>query len=232
LESDATLVAAARGGDNEAFGRLFGRYHKRIASYVARMVGDHQHAEEIAQEAFISALRRMRGCDQTIIFKPWIYGIARNAAIDMLRTRSRRGREVGLDVVADARQLMSPSSGPEEAVESKMAIADLRGAFGGLSELHHQILVMRELEGLSYAEIGARLGLSRASVESTLFRARRRLEAEYTQLSSGERCANVRATLADRGNRLGARDQGRLQRHITHCRACRREAMRLTQVAA
>jgi RNA polymerase sigma factor (sigma-70 family) len=234
--TDEDLVAAARRGDNDAFGQLFGRYHKRIGAYVARMIGDAQHAEEIAQEAFISAMRRMRESGQEIIFRPWIYGIARNAAIDHLRARSRRGREVAFDVVEAAgtysERLVSGHLAPEAAVESKQALADLQGAFGGLSELHHQILVMRELEGLSYAQIGTRLGLSRASVESMLFRARRRLEEEYEQLASGERCASVRATIAGGTERpLGTRDATRVRRHLSHCRDCRREVQR-ARVAA
>ena len=79
---------------------------------------------------------------------------------------------------------------------SKQQLDDLCGAFGGLSESHHRVLVLRELEGLSYAEIGERIGMTRAMVESTLFRARRRLSEEYEELASGRRCAQVQ--IADR----------------------------------
>src|SRR5919112_317068 len=78
---DTDLVAAVRRGHDTAYEELFRRYHQRVTAYVARMVGCREHAEEIAQEAFISALRRLRETDQPIVFKAWIYGIARNAAI-------------------------------------------------------------------------------------------------------------------------------------------------------
>jgi RNA polymerase sigma factor (sigma-70 family) len=235
--ADTDLVAAIRGGDDTAFEELFRRYQQRVTAYVARMVGCREHAEEITQEAFISALRRLRETDQAIAFKAWIYGIARNGAIDHIRARSRRGTEVGYDHVEG---FIEPTgalavSAPEAAVENKQALTDLQGAFGGLSEAHHQILVMRELEGLSYDQLGERLGMSRSQVESTLFRARRRLEEEYSELVSGERCQRVRATLVKRDEGpLGIREERRVERHLSHCHSCRREARKaaLAVVAA
>src|SRR3954453_17056866 len=225
--ADIDLVAAVRTGDDRAFEELFRRYHQRVTGYVARMVGCREHAEEITQEAFISALRRLRQTEQAIAFKAWIYGIARNGAIDHLRARSRRGTEVGYDHVE---AFIEPDGvlavpAPEAAIENKQALNDLQGALGGLSEAHHQILVMRELEGLSYDELGQRLGMTRSQVESTLFRARRRLEEEYSELVSGERCERVRSILAKRSaNPVGIRDERRVERHLSHCHACRREA--------
>lgn len=231
-DADAPLVAATRRGDDRAFEELFRRYQGRVAGYVARMVGCREHAEEITQDAFISALRRLRVSDQRIAFKPWIYGIARNGAIDHIRARSRRAPEVGYDQVeAFAEPVATPAAvAPDAAVESKQALSDLQGAFGGLSDAHHQILVLRELEGLSYDQLGNRLGMTRSQVESTLFRARRRLEEEYSELISGKRCRRVQGLVA-RESALGVRDQRRVERHLTHCHACRR-AERHAQVAA
>jgi hypothetical protein len=106
-----------------------------------------------------------------------------------------------------------------------MTLDHLRGAFGGLSEAHHQILVMRELEGLSYRQIGEKLGMSRPSVESTLFRARRRLSEEYEELVSGERCRRIQGIIAGAtGARLGVRDERKMARHVSYCQPCRRAA--------
>lgn len=224
--SDTELVAAIRAGKDAAFETLFRRYQQRITGYVARMVGCREHAEEIAQEAFISALRRLRETDQPIVFKPWIYGIARNGAIDHLRARARRGPEVAYDqveaFVEPAGPLASPA--PEAAMDTKQSLADLQGAFGSLSETHHRMLVLRELEGLSYDQVGKRMGMSRSQVESTLFRARRRLEEEYSELVSGERCRRVQALVARDSTPLGIRDSGRVERHLSHCPPCRRSA--------
>jgi RNA polymerase sigma factor (sigma-70 family) len=229
--SEHELVAAVRRGDDRAFEVLFSRYERRITAYVASMVGDHARAEDITQEVFISALRRMRATGREIAFKPWIYEIAKNACIDEFR-RNRRTPEVSFDEDGAAANLTAPhvfvhAPAPHAAMESKQRLDDLCGAFGGLTESHHRVLVLRELEGLSYAEIGERLGMTRAMVESTLFRARRRLSEEYEDLSSGRRCARVQS-LIDSGDRplktLGVRDRRQLTRHLGHCEPCRRRA--------
>ena len=178
----------------------------------------------------MSALRRMRETDRPIAFKPWIYEIAKNACIDQFR-RSRRAEEVSYDAEdgglgsADYGKLVTKDPQPDVAVENKQSLDHLRGAFGGLSETHHEILVMRELEGLSYREIGERLGMTRPAVESTLFRARRRLTEEYEDLVTGERCQRVQAIIdtACAGG-LGARDRRRLARHVSYCQPCMRHA--------
>jgi RNA polymerase sigma factor (sigma-70 family) len=227
--TDHQLVAAVRAGDDRAFERLYERYHRRIAAYIYGMVNDYARAEDVAQDVFMSALRRMRETERPIAFKPWIYEIAKNACIDQFR-RARRAEEVSYDAdeslaAADYGRLVTTGPSPDAAVDQKMSLDHLCGAFGGLSETHHEILVMRELEGLSYREIGERLGMSRPSVESTLFRARRRLTEEYSELVTGERCRRVQAIIAiAAAGTLGARDQRRLARHVSYCQPCRRQA--------
>ena len=229
---DRDLVARVRAGDDRAFESLFQRYQPRIAAYVRGMVHDHGRAEDITQEVFMSALRRMR--DETareIHFKPWIFEIAKNKCIDAFR-RTRSASEVSFDardaIGADEHgRLAEPGATPDSAVEGKLAIDNLFGAFGGLSAVHHDILVLRELEGLSYREIGDRLGMSRPAVESTLFRARKRLSAEYEELVSGERCLRVQRIVdASHGRAAGLRDRRRMARHLAHCQPCRRYAAR------
>jgi RNA polymerase sigma factor (sigma-70 family) len=191
------------------------------------MVHDHGRAEDITQDVFISALRRMRATDARIAFKPWIYEIAKNACIDAFR-RSKRAEEVSYDVEDGAERLHLMSNGPtpDAAVDTRMSLDHLRGAFGGLSEAHHQILVMRELEGLSYRQIGEKLGMSRPSVESTLFRARRRLSEEYEELVSGERCRRIQTMIAGATDaHLGTRDERKMARHVSYCQPCRRAAL-------
>ena len=226
--SDSELVAAVRRGSDTAFEELYSRYSHRIGTFVLSKVGDHGRAEDITQEIFIAALRRMRETDREIAFKAWIYEIAKNACIDSFR-RARRAQEVSLDAEeglssADRRRLTVVAT-PDAALDSKQALDDLRGAFGGLSESHHEILVLRELEGRSYRDIGERLGMSLPVVESTLFRARRRLAEEYHELASGRRCEFV-GKMIDSGPHysLGIRDRRRIARHLAHCQTCRAHA--------
>src|SRR3712207_423855 len=193
------------------------------------MVNDYGRAEDITQEVFISALRRMRETERPIAFKPWIYEIAKNACIDQFR-RSKRAEEISFDAdegigAAETARLATSGPSPDAAVDAKQQLDTLCGAFGGLSETHHQILVPRELEGLSYREIAERMGLSRPSAESTLFRARRRLTEGYDELVPGQRCLRIQTIITDASTGLlGARNQRRLPRHVAHCQPCRREA--------
>ena len=219
-------MAAVRAGDDRAFEELYHRYQRRIGAYIYGMVHDHGRAEDITQDVFMSALRRMRATETPIAFKPWVYEIAKNACIDAFR-RSKRAEEISYDADDGSERLHLVSKGPtpEAAVDTRMSLDHLRGAFGGLSEAHHQILVMRELEGLSYRQIGERLGMSRPSVESTLFRARRRLSEEYEELVSGERCRRIQAIIAGAtGGRAGTRDERKMARHVSYCQPCRRAA--------
>lgn len=235
--TDHELVGAVRRGEETAFEELYVRYRGQIRAYVSGLLADGDRAEDVAQEVFISALRRLRDTERPIAFKPWIYQIAKNACIDELR-RARRRLEVPLvrdhDPSEETIELIPQAPGPELAIESKQQLDDLRGAFRGVSELHHRILVLRELDGLSYSDIGARLGMSRPVVESTLFRARRRLAEEYEELISGRRCERTRALIDDWParplRRLGIRERRRLMRHLAHCRRCRRHA-RLARTA-
>jgi RNA polymerase sigma factor (sigma-70 family) len=235
LESDGAatdhkLVASVRRGDERAFEALYQRYHRRIHAYAFGMVKDHQRAEDVTQEVFVSALRRMRATERPIAFKPWVYEIAKNACIDQFR-RSKRAEEVSYNAddglaPSDYGRLVSPEPVPEKALDCKQQLEQLCGAFGGLSDAHHEILVLRELEGLSYREIGDRMGMSRPAVESTLFRARRRLTEEYDELASGQRCLRIQSIISGAGSgRLGARDTRRLARHVAHCQPCRRQAL-------
>jgi RNA polymerase sigma factor (sigma-70 family) len=229
--SEEDLVAHVRREDDSAFEELFSRYRARVGSYVRGMVRDHGRAEDLVQEVFLAALRRLRETDCPIAFQPWIYEIARNACIDEFR-RTRRVYEVPLESdrqsSRDDGDMASHDPTPDAAVESKQRLEDLRRALGGLSESHHKILVLREFEGLSYREIGERMGMSRQVVESTLFRARRRLTEEYDELVSGRRCEQIRTLIDGHGAHslatFGARQRRLLARHLTHCQACRREA--------
>jgi RNA polymerase sigma factor (sigma-70 family) len=229
-DDDHALVAAVRRGDDRAFEALYSRYHRRIHAYVIGMVKDHGRAEDVTQEVFVSAVRRMRETERPIAFKPWIYEIAKNACIDQFR-RSKRAEEVSLQAdeglaPGDYGRLVGSDPMPDDAVAAKQELDNLCGAFGGLSDTHHEILLLRELEGLSYREIGERMGMSRPAVESTLFRARRRLTEEYDELVSGARCLRIHGLIATATtSRLGTREQRRLSRHVAYCQPCRREAL-------
>jgi RNA polymerase sigma factor (sigma-70 family) len=230
--ADAELVAAVRAGDDSAFEELYRRYQPLISRFVCGMLRDPARCEDIAQEAFLSALRRMRATDAEINFKPWIYQIARNAAIDSYR-RNNHAVEVSMDAddglrASDRTRLVGAENSPDAALVTKERLDHLQGAFDELSDVHTRVLVMRELEGMSYREIGQKLDLTRPAVESALFRARRRLETEYEELSEGRRCEAMAGTIARiaAGVQRAAEEQ-RLARHARRCHSCRRHAREL-----
>jgi RNA polymerase sigma factor (sigma-70 family) len=176
--NEAALVRAARGGDDHAFEQLYAGYRDRIHGFILSRVHDHGRAEDLGQEVFMSALRQLRASEAEITFKPWLYMIAKNACIDEFR-RGSRAREVLVESDEElgsgagaGERFLSTVPSPDEAVASKQKLEDLQGAFGGLNETQHRLIVMREFEGLSYDEIGDRLGMTRQMVESGLFRAR------------------------------------------------------------
>src|SRR5687767_14704620 len=159
--SDNQLIAAVRRGNDHAFEQLYRRYSASIERFVASRVRDRGRAEDLVQEIFLSALRRLRATDSEINFRPWIFEIAKNAAIDHYR-RTSRAEEISIhaDDLRPADQLRLVGwahARPENAILHKERFDQLRGAFAELSKNHHRVLVLRELEGLSYREIAHRM---------------------------------------------------------------------------
>lgn len=223
---DAELVAAVRAGDDRAFEAIYHRHQGRLYAYVLGRVRDHARAEDLVQELFISALRGLRAGDEEVRLEPWLYEIARNRCIDQHRRAARR-TEVGLDDdVLAALDALHQAPPAEEHLQGQQRFADVRHALDGLSSVHLRLLVLRELEGRSYSEISARTGLSRPAVETGLFRARRRLRAEYDALASGDRCLRIESLIARAASArsLGPRDRLALARHVGHCEPCRLRA--------
>jgi RNA polymerase sigma factor (sigma-70 family) len=226
--ADRDLVAAVRGGDEAAFDELYIRYRPQIAAHLRGLLRDDGRAEDVTQEAFLSALRRMRETDGELDFRPWIYQIAQNAAIDSHR-RSTRAEEISMDAETGLRKSdrarLVGGTLPESALIAKERLDHLRGAFDELPEVQARVLVMRDVDGLSYREIGERLHMGRPAVERTLLGARNRLESEYQQLSEGRRCALARGAIVRLADGEGARgDEYRLARHARRCSTCRRLA--------
>jgi RNA polymerase sigma factor (sigma-70 family) len=223
--SDATLTLAASRGDDDAFAVLYARYAPRISAYLHRLLDDEHLAQDLTHEVFVSALSRLRSARPPIAFGPWLYRIARNASIDVHR-RSQLVRQVPLPSPEDERAALAGSSEPPAEAELRQWLDDLRDLLGGLSENHRTVLVLRELEGLSNAEIGRQMGLSRPAVEGLLFRARAKVRREYDDLTSGRRCARVQTSVdrAAAGERLARRELQSASRHLGACAQCRRHA--------
>ena len=227
--TDEQLVAMAQAGSSEAFATLFRRYRPAIGRYAGRMLGDDVRAEDIVQEVFLSALRSIDSLDRPAGFRAWIYRIAHNTCVDHMRRRSHAA-EVSMDAnrlpANEEIRLFRQAPSSHAALTQKEDFKNLREAFGGLPPTQSEVLVMRELEGLSYDQIAVRMGLTRASVESMLFRARQGLRDEYGEITTGARCVRMRPVMAKMAEGLGGvRDRRAVVRHVRACDSCRRDAL-------
>ena len=231
--SDPELVGAVRAGDDAAYEELYRRYRGRVIAFAQGIVGDRGRAEEIAQEAFVAAWESLRASDTEVTFKAWIYTIARNASLNARRRHvqfeeiSMTGAEPSLPA-ADQLRLVSGDPTPDDVLAAKESLEHLGGAFDELTDSHFRILVLRELEGLSYREIARRMGLTQGAVQVMLLRARRRVRAQYAEVASGARCTSASAAIDRMAEHSeSGRDRRMVTRHLVRCVRCRRHAREL-----
>ncbi|NPV69284.1 MAG: sigma-70 family RNA polymerase sigma factor [Firmicutes bacterium] len=175
------LIAKARSGSVAAFEQLVYAYEKRVYNLALRMMGNPDDASDVAQEAFLraySSLREFRGDSS---FSTWLYRIVSNICLDELRRRKRQ-RVSYLDEPIEGedgemtRQVAAPAPGPEEVIEEAEVRELVQRGIALLPEDHRIIVVLRDLQGLSYEEISQTLGLNLGTVKSRLNRARAALK--------------------------------------------------------
>lgn len=176
--SEKKIIEKVLGGDANAFEELVLRYEKTVYNLALRMVGDRDDAFDMTQEAFIKAYGSLSSFRGDSKFSVWIYRITTNVCLDFLRSKSRK-QQVSLTVSDDDEDaqldIPDPSSAPEQQLMQKMSMQSVEEGLKTLPDKQRQILVMRELGGMSYAEIGAALSLEEGTVKSRIFRARKRL---------------------------------------------------------
>lgn len=174
------LVMRAQRGDADAFRVLVERYQKQTYTLALRMVHQPDDAEDIAQEAFLSAWKALPRFRMDASFSTWLYRLTVNAAVDLLRRRERDPGSCSTEDPAAVR-LTDPSPTPEEQVQQKERQKLIWQAVATLTENHRKILLLREIGGLDYREIGEALELTPGTVKSRLARARRELREKLLE---------------------------------------------------
>jgi RNA polymerase sigma-70 factor (ECF subfamily) len=179
---DGELVAAAQRGDKAAFRTLVERYQRRAFGVALALVRDEQDAREVVQEAFLRAYRNLSKFKGDSAFFTWLYRIVTNLSIDLTRRPGRRTVELDLDSMSEAEDLDVPTMGIPHATDPADMLrrgelgARLQAAFDALPSYHRAVIVLREIEGLSYEEMGQSLGVSKGTIMSRLFHARLKLQ--------------------------------------------------------
>ena len=169
-DTETSLIEQAQNGDRNAFGELVRRHYQGVVLVVTRMCGDTGLAEDAAQEAFIRAWVNLPSYQPKVCLRNWLYRIAINAALDVLRRKPE-------ETLEDEEVLMMPdqAAGPETALIEKERAALLQQAMKSLPEAARSALVLREYGSLSYREIASVLDVPVGTVMSRLNYARNRL---------------------------------------------------------
>ena len=177
--SEKKIIDRVLGGDVNAFEELVVRYESTVYSLALRMVSNREDAADMTQEAFIKAYNSLPSFRGDSRFSSWLYRITSNVCLDFLRSKSRRPQSSLTTESEDdgdvQLEIPDPAAGPEELLMKKLSMQSLSEGLKLLPDKQRQILAMRELGGMSYAEIGAALSLEEGTVKSRIFRARKKL---------------------------------------------------------
>lgn len=208
LLSDERLTRRAVSGDERAFAAIFNRYHQSLYRFCLAIVSNPDDASEALQNTMIKVLRALPGEERKIELKPWLYRIAHNESIDLLRRR-RETRQLDVEQVA-------PGYGLTEDAATRERLRRLLTDLKELPERQREVLVMRELAGLEFEEIGSALETSGAVARQTLYEARQSLR----QMEEGREmsCATVTKALSDGDGRVTRRRDVRA--HLRNCAQC------------
>jgi len=190
--SDKELVSRAQKGDKPAWRAIYDRYNRRCFALALGVVHNKDEALDVVQEAFLRAYKHLAGFEGASSLYTWLYRIVMNAAIDHLR-RQNRAPQVDYDdavahleneAPADAQSLVPQlvRGNPAKELVRREIREKLDEALGKLSPNHRAVLVMREIEGLSYEEMAKEMKCSKGTIMSRLFHARRYMQNHLLEI--------------------------------------------------
>lgn len=208
LASDERLVASLRAGDERAFEVLYDRHYRAILGFCRHMLGSREEAEDAVQHTFLGAYRDLVGSDKAIDLRPWLFAIARNRCLSLLRARREHAT---LELAEPATEGLSAT------VERREDLRELLHDLAQLPEDQRAALLLAEVGALDHAGIAAVLGCPREKVKALVFQARSSLIAGRDARATP--CEQIRVELATATG--AALRRGPLRRHLRACPGCR-----------
>ncbi len=178
-EQDRRLILRAQTGDTGAFRLLVERHQRRVFAIALGLVRDEQDAREIAQETFLRVHKGLSQFHGGSSFFTWLYRIVTNLSIDLMRKPSRREAELHFALEADDAEsalLPATDADPYDAVRRTQLSLRIQRALDQLPPYHRGVILMREVEGLSYEEMAEAMQVSKGTIMSRLFHARKKLQ--------------------------------------------------------
>jgi len=166
--TEAQLIEAARGGDQRAMGELYSAHAGRVYSVVRRVVGDDHLAEDVSQDAWVRAFQKLHLFRGEAAFGTWMHRLAVNAAVNQIRSLSRRSK------LETSPELQSPVQQPDESGLNQRILSQ---AMDSLPVGYRTVLVLHDVEGLTHEEIGRKLRIAAGTSKSQLHKARARMRA-------------------------------------------------------
>lgn len=211
LRSDEQLVGLFRSGSEEAFSVIHDRYRQRLYVYARQMLGGSgTDAEDVLQDVFLRAYRALRADARPLSLRAWLYKVAHNRCIDHLRRPTPPAAEI---FEVSRKPIHDPLAEAERREDLARLVADVRR----LPEQQRSALLMREMDGMSYADLATALDTSVPAIKSLLVRARIGL-VEAIEARDAD-CADIRHDLAASYDK-GVRASGRARRHLRECSGC------------
>ncbi len=211
LRSDEQLVALFRAGHDDAFRVIHDRYRQRLFAYTRQMLPHRQDAEDALQDIFVRAYSGLRANHRELALRAWLYRVAHNRCIDELRRPSPPPPEV-------MELLRAPASDPIAEADRRESLRRLIADVRRLPEQQRSALLMRELGGMSYADMACALGVTVPAVKSLLVRARLGLGQALAARDTA--CSDIRDELMLSHDR-GVRPNATARRHMRDCAGCR-----------
>jgi RNA polymerase sigma-70 factor (ECF subfamily) len=181
---EAGIVERVKAGDSEAFSLLVDKYQNRIFNFVKMMVQNREEAEDLTQEALIKGFNSIGKLQSASSFKSWLFRIANNTVLDSIR---RKRIEIA-DAEESLKETYVDSATPETRILTEKRTQAVKWALSRLKEEQRRILVLCDLEGLSYREISDALNVPFGTVQSRIFYARRKLKEllDETKMFKGD----------------------------------------------